>query len=316
MSTFIWLTLCVASAFATLQLSETDSRVVFGPSNAITNLYRNGSSTLRTDGNLIVGGNLTVLGSSEVAVSVNLAQLVSSLIFQPTTIHVGVGRQFSSLQAAYQWILTKAVMAPLTVQIHPGTYNVSQRLIFQAMPSPQLITIQGNISNPASVVLKCAGAACSSAGFLVFLQGTNDLTFQGVTLLNSATGGSAIAVALGHDTLLFYYVHIQSFPSAISVGSHGAMNTYQLTVTGCSGDCVTVSFDGYVDLYGAKITGTGGTSRGLVVIGGWVNAEYVAFTALNYGFICYSSIMAYVQTGGGTATYYEVTTPISCSNYN
>lgn len=316
MRSFLLFALFLACASATLQLSGCGDKLVFGPAvTDVTNLYRNGSTTLRTDGNLIVGGNLTVLGSGDITVSVNLVQLVNSLIFQPTTIHVGVGHQFASLQAAYEWILTKAVMAPLTVQIHPGTYNISQPLIFQSMSSPQLITIQGNISNPASVVLRCVGSGCSSAGFIRFLHGTNDLTFQGVTLLNPA-GANAYAMVLGYDTLIFNYVHIQSFPNAISVGSHGALNTYGLVINGCSGDCVSVSFDGYVDLFGAKITGTGGTSRGLVAIGGWANAEYVAFTALNYGFICYSSIMAYVQTGGGTATYTSVTTPISCTNYN
>jgi hypothetical protein len=275
---------------------------------------QNITGTTRIDGNLIVNGNLTVIGTYP---SLPPA-LSSNLITQPTIVYVGSSRRFTSLIAAYNWIVTQAVLAPLTVQFDAGTYLMSQQLIMKSMPSPQLITIKGNLTHPGSVILKCTGAGCAANGFLLLSSGTNGITLQGFTLLNGGAPNSAIALVVAYDTVIVNNVYIENFWAAISVGSHGAVGTSSLAITGCTGDCVTVSFNAFIDLNGASISGSGGSARGLVAIGGWANAEYVSFNALSVGFICYPALLAYVQTGGGTASFTSVSTPISCptSNYD
>lgn len=54
--------LFVQSALAAVQLTGSDTEILFG---STTNLYQLNTNTLKTDGNLVVGGNLTVLGSTQ-----------------------------------------------------------------------------------------------------------------------------------------------------------------------------------------------------------------------------------------------------------
>ena len=78
-------------------------------------LYQNTSTTIKTDNNLIIEGDLTVYGKLS----------YPNIITSPTTVYVGHGQQFPSFSSMYSWLKSQAILAPLTVQFLPGTYNVS-----------------------------------------------------------------------------------------------------------------------------------------------------------------------------------------------
>ena len=292
---------------AGISLWENNAIIWFGE-NADVNLYRNSSTTLKTDNNLIVAGDLIVQGN------IQGNDNYPNLILTPTTVYVGHGQQFTSFSSMYSWLSSQGILAPLTVQFLPGTYNVS-RQVLSKLSSPQLITIQGNVSYPQNVKLMCTNCVGTYDEFFTFNGGLNDITFQGFTLSTYNPSVLAIALMVGYDTVFFSGIHISNFAYGIDVGSNGAVNAPYTVMTGCSQICVIASYNAYVLIDGSSFTGTGGSSIGLQIQGGWGSANSVSYTSFGTGFICYTNIGSYVQTSG-SSTFSGVTTHINCPTTN
>ncbi len=70
-----------------------------------------------------------------------------------TTIEVGVGKQFLSIQDAWNSVLGKAFKADVLIKVSDGQYDVNS-LYFAAQPQGIRIRIQGNKLNPQNCVIR------------------------------------------------------------------------------------------------------------------------------------------------------------------
>lgn len=85
------------AALAAVQLTGSDTEVIFG--STTTNLYQLNSVTLKTDGNLVVGGNLTVLGGTQNA-------------------------GFSAAYSPSQTVIQNGPLVPITLVATAGSCNI------------------------------------------------------------------------------------------------------------------------------------------------------------------------------------------------
>ncbi|MCD5326915.1 hypothetical protein ACFFU8_03855 [Chromobacterium piscinae] len=126
------------------------------------------------------------------AVSGKMDQINNTLaqwaVLAPITLGVGAGQQFASIQDAWNSLLGKVLKAPVTIQVADGVYPMTQ-LILENQPYAHLITIQGNVANPANCILKfIPDSDRKSHG--VFLKNVRRLNFSGFKMIGENTNSN------------------------------------------------------------------------------------------------------------------------------
>jgi len=75
------------------------------------------------------------------------------------TLNVGSGQDFTTLQEAMDWIEARILLAPVTIQIADGTYNMASGVGFSFRhPNYQLVSIFGNQGTPSNVTFNFSGS--------------------------------------------------------------------------------------------------------------------------------------------------------------
>lgn len=124
---------------------------------------------------------------------------------------------FSSIAAAYSWIQSKIITAPVTVNVLPGIYAMGP-MLFNEMQAPQLVFFVGSTSNPTSVKLVCSPPQCtSSSWFIQFGPGSVGMTFAGFWLAYGGVGLGLTGIGAGETIVTTSNKVITGFQNGFDV---------------------------------------------------------------------------------------------------
>lgn len=171
-------------------------------------------------------------------------------------------------------------------------------MAFQSLPTPALITIQGNISYPQNVVLVCS-PPCN--GYFLTFQFLSSLQFYGFTLSNgNPSSTSSYGILIGGNTFLnTASLRISNFYIGAEIVSSLALLP-EVVITGAGSAGVLINNFGNADVYGASISGTNvANSIGVNVVSGYAYAATSHISGFQYGFLCNGGLGGVVETDSG-----------------
>ena len=120
-----------------------------------------------------------------------------------TVLSVGAGKQFASIQAAYDSLLGKTLKQDVMIKVDDGTYNLSVLNLY-AHPYSHRINIEGNSTNPANCVLNFIPTAGLSHG--VLFDNVRNIGFSGFKLVGQTNVGTNFtyrAMRLGGNSIVY-----------------------------------------------------------------------------------------------------------------
>uniref|UniRef100_UPI003F79F7D0 hypothetical protein n=1 Tax=Chromobacterium amazonense TaxID=1382803 RepID=UPI003F79F7D0 len=109
-------------------------------------------------------------------------------ILAPTTLTVGAGQQFASIQDAWNSLQGKVIKAPVIIQVADGVYQMSA-LLLENQPYAHLIVIQGNVANPANCILQFVPDG-NRQSHGVFFKNVRRLNFSGFKMVGESTSSN------------------------------------------------------------------------------------------------------------------------------
>ena len=193
----------------------------------------------------------------------------------------------------------------VTIQIADGTYTAGLS-IASPWTGGGRVTVQGNGSTPANVVINCASSSC----MIVTAVLPGILHIKDMKLVSSGGGSTGIEHA-GAGTLNFSNIDFGACGSwHMSCSRSGAfvdaVGDYAIS-GGAAGHVLAMMF-GVVRLNGATVTLTGTPAFGVAFVylsrAGLLSAEVMTFVGSATGARYSVDSGSIIYTGGGGATYF------------
>jgi hypothetical protein len=207
-----------------------------------------------------------------------------SLTIAATTLEVGVGKEFDSIQAAWNSLAGKIIITPITIKVDDGIYDLSA-LRLDRQPYSHNINIIGNVANPAACVLNFVdppggfsqGIICSGNSTQVLLSGFH---LQG-------TGNTARGILATDSAFVFCSpgtITVDNCRAGIQSSNLGSFIGFDITVTNCIDGCTSTSF---AFVRGLNATGLGNAGVGINCSrGATVICELSNVSGFVHGFLC------------------------------
>lgn len=102
-----------------------------------------------------------------------------------TTLEVGAGKPFGSIQAAWDSLVGKTLNADVLIKVADGVHT-TQGITFYSQPFANRIRIEGNIANPAACQIKFTPDANGASHGVVF-DNVRRIAFSGFKLIGETT---------------------------------------------------------------------------------------------------------------------------------
>lgn len=257
----------------------------------------------------------------------HFSALVANVIFSPLTVYVGVGQQFTTLQAAITWASSKVLAAVLTISgvwlvlsvfadfdsVVAGTYNMPPLQIYE-MPNPQLLRIVGSSSNPSSCNLVCTGT-CNNF-FIYFNRGTRDMLFSGFQISTATPAVPCTGMLIGQTAVALQHLVISRFHTGIWASeSDVALDSVSVLGVPNSGIGI-IQYGGSVSLASlVVIAGVAPSSSvsGISSLYGDLSISQLTMSNATVGLACYEG---FVWIGSPIVWGSGVTTKYNCPYHN
>jgi len=146
---------------------------------------------------------------------------------------INVPSDFSTLQEALNYVESKPLWQPLTIQIADGTYNVPSGESFVLQhPNYQLVSINGNTTTPSNVTFNFSGSVSGAfylrATILKALKGIKincaSAAQYGIFVNNGAIIGELYDMEITGATYFGLIVHNHSTVNALDVNIYNNSN--------------------------------------------------------------------------------------------
>jgi hypothetical protein len=230
-------------------------------------------------------------------------------IFITTSTVLHVPSNFSTIGAALGFLFGKAVLAPVVIQLDPGTHaydgipivnlqyapmiSVRARFCFyERVDSISNTQIRGSAASPGDYVLQCTGS-----GTLMTVGNTRGLTITGLTFrgrVDVPFTASALDV-VSASTLTLTNVVFDQVLNSIRVDGNSFLEGLSLTISGMYG--ISVGGVSVARLHQSSISGGAGAQIAVGTTG--ASRSYIVTTQISSfakGFSCGGGSFCYVNT--------------------
>ncbi|WP_296663531.1 hypothetical protein [Paraburkholderia sp.] len=102
-----------------------------------------------------------------------------------TTLAVGAGKQFGSIQAAWDSLIGKTLKADVLIKVADGVYT-THGITLHSQPFAHRIRIEGNVGNPAACQIKFTPDTNGVSHGVIF-DNVRNVTFSGFKLIGETT---------------------------------------------------------------------------------------------------------------------------------
>ena len=225
---------------------------------------------------------------------IDIVAAVGRVYLGPSGINVGKDRAFKDIQSAWNSLIGKMVLSPTKILVDEGTYQLSSTLWLNRLPTPHLITVEGSLANPSSVVLD--GDSLINAPLVQLNgQGAAGVTFQGFTVTGSPGASACIFVGWGAYAIL----------AALELrGCKYGLQAVEATVSASSAR-VTAQVPIYASR--ARIDIVGATLVGMLASSSGIHADFDSVVILQ-GITSFLSVAQAVYCAYGGRTNMDVAT--------